>query len=105
LLERFRRGVADRGAAAFCFGVAGLAHRREQFAGAGLCIGNDGGVGVNRRISEGSMSIRIDFNPSGRNDQRDMVGNSSRVPIPIIKSVCARACRLPPSSIPIHARC
>ena len=31
--------------------------------------------------------MRIDFRPSGRNGQRDMVGNSSRVPMPIIRSV------------------
>jgi hypothetical protein len=33
------------------------------------------------------MSIRIDFRPSGRYGQRVIVGNSSRVPIPIIRSV------------------
>src|ERR1700691_6424199 len=32
LLERGRRGVADRGAAAGGLAVAALAHRREQFA-------------------------------------------------------------------------
>ena len=31
--------------------------------------------------------MRTDFSPSGRNGQRDMVGNSMRVPMPIIKSV------------------
>ena len=31
--------------------------------------------------------MRTDFRPSGRNGQRDIVGNSSRVPIPIIRSV------------------
>ena len=32
--------------------------------------------------------MRMDFSPSGRNGQRVIVGNSSRVPIPIMRSVC-----------------
>ena len=43
--------------------------------------------GVNLRISDGSISTRMDFSPSGRNGQRVMVGNSMRVPIPIMRSV------------------
>ncbi len=35
--------------------------------------------------------MRIDFSPSGRYGQRDMVGSSSRVPMPIIRSVVGQS--------------
>ena len=35
--------------------------------------------------------MRMDFSPSGRNGQRDIVGSSSRVPMPIIRSVCGHS--------------
>ena len=35
--------------------------------------------------------MRMDFRPSGRYGQRDMVVNSSRVPMPIIRSVVGQS--------------
>ena len=62
LLLRRRGGLADRGAAAAGLAVAGLSHRGDQIGGAGLGIRDHGGVRrASRRISDGSISIRIGF--------------------------------------------
>ncbi len=92
LLLRRGRSLADRGAAAVCLRVSALAHRREQFARPGLRVGDHSYVGrIAAHFRRHRYRCGCDFSPSGRKGQRDIVANSSRVPMPIMRSVCGHS--------------